>query len=62
MRELDVLLTRYLENEYAADDEPRKAAFRHLLTLSDPELVGYLLGGETPEEPALAALIQHIRS
>ena len=59
MRELDVLLTSYLEDRYAASDNREKAAFRRLLTLSDPELVGYLLQKQTPE-PDIAVVIQHI--
>jgi len=45
MRELDILLERYLENSYAASDSAEKSAFWQLLTLSDPELAGYLLRG-----------------
>ena len=48
MRELDVLLTDYLERCYDTTDETEKAAFRKLLTLSDPELVGYLLQHQVP--------------
>jgi len=61
MRELDVLLTRYLETRYpqAADDQ--KAAFHRLLTLSDPELSGYLLGGMSPADPEIASVVRRIR-
>ena len=59
MRELDVLLTAYLDNHYAASDDREKAAFRKLLTLSDPELVGYLLQKQTPD-PDIANVIQRI--
>ena len=48
MRELDLLLTRYLEQDYDRADAAEKAAFRRLLTLPDPELVGYLLQKQTP--------------
>ena len=48
MRELDVLLTGYLERCYDTADDGEKAAFRKLLTLSDPELVGYLLQHQVP--------------
>ena len=59
MRELDVLLTAYLDNCYAASDDGEKAAFRKLLTLSDPELVGYLLQKQMPD-PDIAIVIQRI--
>ena len=59
MRELDVLLTRYLEAHYAGADSGEKAAFRKLLTLSDPDLVGYLLQKQTPA-PDIAIVIDRI--
>ena len=61
MRELDVLLTGYLESQYEASDDRYKAAFRQLLTLSDPELVQYLLAGERPDDDTIAHLVARIR-
>ena len=61
MRELDVLLTRYLELQFEASSEADKVAFRRLLGLSDPELVGYLLSGESTDDPKLAQVIGRIR-
>lgn len=61
MRELDVLLTRWLEAHYCGASDARKAAFRQLLTLADPELAGYLLAGHPPEDPALADVVREIR-
>ena len=54
MKELDQLLTRYLEGQYAAASENDKAAFRALLELSDPELVGYLLQRREPGSEIIA--------
>jgi antitoxin CptB len=61
MRELDVLLSNYLEFHYPASGESRKQAFRRLLALPDPELMGYLLSGENPADPDLASVIDRIR-
>ena len=61
MRELDVLLTGYLDDRYAQAAWPRKQAFRKLLALPDPELIGYLLGGQTPSDAMLADVVQDIR-
>lgn len=60
MRELDELLLRYLETRY--DDAPaeEKQAFETLLSLSDPELVQYLLNKSQPEPGALASVISRI--
>ena len=62
MRELDVLLTRYLENEYPGTSAGDKAAFAELLTLSDPELIGYLLKGETCDRPPLERILVKLRN
>lgn len=44
MKELDVLLERYLEHAYPAADESRRQAFARLLELQDPELHAQLVG------------------
>ena len=61
MRELDILLTNYLDHDYGQAGEQQKAAFRELLALPDPELIGYLLGGQTPPDTALANVVSQIR-
>ena len=61
MRELDVLLTRYLDNDYPAACEDDKRAFGRLLELSDPELVGYLLKGECSADPRIDRILQQLR-
>jgi antitoxin CptB len=61
MRELDVLLTSYLDTHYAASASSQKAAFRELLALPDPDLLGYVLGGKLPADAELASVITRIR-
>ena len=60
MRELDVLLSDYLEQHYAAADEPQKAAFHTLLSLPDPELAAYLLGGAEPRDEVMRGVVERI--
>ena len=60
MRELDVLLSRFLEHRYPDLNDPLKADFAALLELQDPEIWAYLLGRAEPE-PALAAIVSQIR-
>ena len=62
MRELDVLLCRYLDNEYPSASQAEKVAFEELLTLPDPVLAGYLLRRERPGEPAIAAILDRLRN
>ena len=59
MRELDALLVAYLERHYEAVDDVEKAAFRQVLELSDPELMGYLLQKQVPD-PEIAVVIDRI--
>jgi succinate dehydrogenase flavin-adding protein (antitoxin of CptAB toxin-antitoxin module) len=60
MLELDELLLRYMQRRYESAAAGEKAAFEALLALPDPELVGYLLLGHSPESPALASVVRSI--
>ncbi len=62
MRELDILLERYLQRDYGQAGAAEKAAFRQLLTLADPDLVGYLLRGEPHDDMLIADVIARILS
>jgi antitoxin CptB len=57
MRELDVLLTRYVDRHYTHASSEDQEAFRTLLESPDPLIHAYCLGSEAPPTPALAALI-----
>ena len=61
MRELDVLLERWLETGYEHSGNAEKAAFLRLLELPDPELQRYLLGGSTPADEEVARVVASIR-
>ena len=62
MRELDVLLTRYLERDYPAASTAERDAFARILELQDPEIFGYLVGRATPDEASLRHVIDRIRA
>ena len=61
MKELDVMLVRWLDGPGQGASSPEMACFDRLLDLPDPELAGYLLRGEAPVDPRLAALVAAIR-
>jgi antitoxin CptB len=61
MKELDVLLERYLEHDYQGAPTAERDAFARLLDLQDPDLFGYLLGGARPADDALRHLLARIR-
>ena len=50
MRELDDLLLNYLQQKYGQAADADKQAFRTILQLPDPELVGYLLNNKPPAD------------
>jgi antitoxin CptB len=60
MKELDVLLTRYLEEQFCDAPAAHQEAFRTLLEAPDPEVYGYLLGERRPPTALLSSLIERI--
>jgi antitoxin CptB len=60
MRELDVLLGRWLDRRWPEAGEGTRAAFTALLELPDPQLAGWLLQGERPPDAGIAALVDDI--
>lgn len=62
MKELDVLLTRYLEKQYGAASPAAQAAFRELLEEPDPVIYAYFLGRVRPSSPILSAVVERITS
>lgn len=60
MRELDVVLQRYLEARYSLAPAAEQAAFEALLELQDPQLFAYLVGRESPSDPELVHVIARL--
>ena len=61
MRELDLMLTRYLDRAWDTASPREREAFAQLVDLQDPELFGYLLGHHTPDEDTQRAVVACIR-
>ncbi|MBM4216498.1 MAG: succinate dehydrogenase assembly factor 2 [Gammaproteobacteria bacterium] len=61
MKELDVLLERWLARHGPAADAAAISAFEALLNLQDPELARYLLAGEPHPEADIRSVIERIR-
>lgn len=62
MRELDQLLTRWLDREWPRASESERGVFLRLLDSEDDTLWRWLLGHETPPDVELDSLIQRIRT
>jgi len=62
MRELDELLTNYLQNSYGQAPTSEKDAFRQLLALPNSDLIDYLLENQEHDDSQIAGAIEKIRS
>jgi antitoxin CptB len=60
MKELDLLLSRWIEEGWPGAGPERRLAFEWLLEQTDPALADWLLGGARPPEAGRAALIDDI--
>ncbi|HSN71063.1 MAG TPA: succinate dehydrogenase assembly factor 2 [Steroidobacteraceae bacterium] len=60
MRELDVLLLRYLDRRYPFANATERRAFERLLELPDPLIMAFVTGREAVTEPELADVIARI--
>ncbi len=61
MKELDLLLLRYLRDRHDSSTSDERAAFVEFLELPDPDLVRYLIAGDVPNDPRHAALCRAVR-
>jgi hypothetical protein len=62
MKELDLLLLRYLHGPWAQADAAERECFEQFLELPDPQIVSYLVAGEAAEDPLLQRLIGALRA
>jgi antitoxin CptB len=59
--ELDVVLQRFLDQEYQCLSPEEQAAFTDLLARPDDALLGYLNGVHEPPENELKAIVKKLR-
>jgi succinate dehydrogenase flavin-adding protein (antitoxin of CptAB toxin-antitoxin module) len=62
MRELDVLLTRYVEEEYGGASPAAQRAFLELLEAPDPVIYAYCMGQAHPPTSLLSSVIERMTS
>jgi antitoxin CptB len=60
MKELDLILQAWLARGYQRSSPAERLLFAEFLELPDPELARYLLGNDTPTDPAIAALVAQL--
>lgn len=61
MKELDLVMTRYLDSHYAEADEADKKGFIALLEMPDPDLYSLLLGRQTSSSQNVEKVARSIR-
>ncbi len=61
MKELDVVMSAYLEHHYPTANADDRRLFRALLELPDPELYALLLGREAAASAELGAFAERLR-
>ena len=61
MKELDVLLERFVSQEYDDLDEREQAGLRELVEMEDPDLYALVMGRMQPETDVQADLLDRIR-
>jgi antitoxin CptB len=60
VKELDVVLTRYVETQYDDASDAEKKNFDSLLEYQDPDILRFVLRQEVPADKAIADLIEKI--
>ena len=61
-RELDLILLGFLSAGYENLTPQDRRAYARLLDASDPDLMNWLIGRATPDDPEIARLVQAIRA
>lgn len=61
MRELDAVLTGFLDRSFADLPDAELDRLAAILDLPDPELYAYLVGNREPADPRFADLFKRIR-
>jgi antitoxin CptB len=61
MKELDLLLVRYLDSHYPSANQEEQGAFRELLEMQDPELFAFVTGRERPATEELCRVVDALR-
>lgn len=61
MKELDVLLERYMDRRYATAPEAERESFRKLLDIDDPTLWHWLSGAAAVPDPCFEGIVGRLR-
>ena len=62
MKELDVVMTGYLENHYLQASQADQESFRLLLDMQDPDLFALLVGRDSSNDPNIVKMVLFLKS
>lgn len=62
LKELDFYIDPYVKAHYLMADSDEQAAFERLLKFEDPDLLLFFLGQDSPNDDAVSALIQKMKT
>lgn len=62
MKELDVVMTGYLENHYLQASQADQKSFQLLLEMQDPDLFALLVGRDSSDDPKTAEMVLFLTS
>ena len=60
MRELDMLLVRFMDDEYGQASAMQRRAFERLLSLQDPEILDLLTQRVVAQDPHLQDVVKRL--
>lgn len=60
MKELDLLLLEFVDNEYSAAGADIQRAFKQLLSMPDPEILALLTGRSSTDDEHLAHVLERL--
>ena len=60
MLELDLVLAPFVDRVFPQLSDADRECYRRLMACQDQQLFGWFLGRDTPEDPDLARLVDHI--
>ena len=62
LKELDFYIDPYVKTQYLMADADEQATFAKLLTYEDPDLLNYFTNQDRPEDDAVMALVNKIKT
>ncbi len=62
VKELDILFTGFVESSYDDLTDLEKQAFNKLLSIEDPDILGFMLYDVIPEETDVANIVKKIHT